>query len=307
MPRYDDDYGDEPRNDARDQDQDYDEPPRKSGGSVVPWVLLVLVLGIAGGAGYFGYGMYQSATDRQVAAQKKAEDATNKLHDLEAANKDLEEKVKGLEQEKGNLSAQVQAKDDELNKLKATYDSLQEQMKAEIDQGEIHLTQNGQRLQVDLVDKILFDSGKAEISDRGGEVLKKIGDVLAKVDDKIIQVSGHTDDSPIADKELQVKFPSNWELSAARAVNVVRFLSEQTKVPGKRLVAAGYGQFHPIATNANHEGRARNRRIEILLTPEVEAKPAQVAEAEKPEPAPAKKGSRTKKVALLPKKKSARH
>ncbi|HEY8210043.1 MAG TPA: OmpA family protein [Myxococcaceae bacterium] len=294
MARY-DDAGYDPE-----QARDTGAYPAKKGGSALPWVLLVLVLGITGAAGYFGYGMYQAANEQKASALKASEEADGKLHDLEAANKDLEEKVKGLEQEKGNLSAQVQAKDDELAKLKATYDSLNEQMKAEIDKGEISLTQNGQRLQVDMVDKILFESGKAEVSDRGAEVLMKIGGVLAKVDDKQIQVSGHTDDSPIADKDLQAKFPSNWELSASRAVNVVRFLTEKAKVPGKRLLAAGYGQFHPIATNANHEGRARNRRIEILLTPEVESKPAQVAAAD-PAPAPAKK-----KAPPAPKKKSGR-
>jgi chemotaxis protein MotB len=268
MAQYEDEYGNEPRTTGNHQ--------ARSGGSALPWVLLVLVLGIAGAAGYFGYGMFQAANEQKAAALKSSEEAAGKLHDLEAANKDLEEKVKGLEQEKGSLSAQVQAKDEELAKLKATYDSLNEQMKSEIEKGEIRLSQNGERLQVDMVDKILFDSGKADVTDHGAEVLMKIGGVLAKVEGKAIQVSGHTDDSPIADKDLQAKFPSNWELSAARAVNVTRFLAEKAKVPGKRLVAAGYGEFHPIATNSTHEGRARNRRIEILLTPEVESKPSQV-------------------------------
>ncbi|HYV45245.1 MAG TPA: OmpA family protein [Myxococcaceae bacterium] len=271
MAQYDDEYGNEPRTTGDHQS--------RRGGSALPWVLLVLVLGIAGAGGYFGYGMFQAANEQKAAALKASEEAGGKLRDLQGANKDLEEKVKGLEQEKGNLSAQVQAKDDELAKLKATYDSLNEQMKSEIEKGEIRLSQNGERLQVDMVDKILFDSGKAEVTDHGGEVLMKIGGVLAKVEGKAIQVSGHTDDSPIADKELMAKFPTNWELSAARAVNVTRFLAEKAKVPGKRLVAAGYGEFHPISTNSTHEGRARNRRIEILLTPEVETKAVQVADA----------------------------
>jgi chemotaxis protein MotB len=105
--------------------------------------------------------------------------------------------------------------------------------------------------------------------------------VLAKLDDKLIQVSGHTDDSPIKDKDLQAKFPTNWELSASRAVNVVRYLSEQAGVPAKRLVAAGHGQYLPVANNATREGRARNRRIELLLTPLVERKPSEVAAAAK--------------------------
>jgi chemotaxis protein MotB len=115
---------------------------------------------------------------------------------------------------------------------------------------------------VDLVDKILFDSGSAELSARGKEVLARMGAVLGKVDDKQVQVSGHTDNVPIAEK-----FPSNWELSVTRAVNVVRFLSETAKVPPKRLMAAGFGSHQPVASNGSPAGRARNRRIEILLIP----------------------------------------
>lgn len=288
MADYDNDYGAEPSTDGR-----YDHP-QKSGGSATPWVLLVLVLGIAGAGGYFGWGLYQSAVEQRTTALKSSEEAVGKLKDLEQARADLEEKVKTLEAEKGSLAAEVQSKEEELAKLKATYDNLQEQLKGEIAQGDIKVTQSGSRLQVDMVDKILFDSGKAEINEKGGEVLKRLGSVLAKVDDKAIQVSGHTDDSPIAEKELQARYPTNWELSAARAVNVVRFLAEKAKVPAKRLVAAGYGQYHPIATNVNHDGRARNRRIEIILAPPLDTRPQEAAVAAAAPPAKAKTSSKKK-------------
>ncbi|HLL05839.1 MAG TPA: OmpA family protein, partial [Myxococcaceae bacterium] len=99
-----------------------------------------------------------------------------------------------------------------------------------------------------------------------------------------------TDDSPPSQR-LAATFPTNWELSVARAVNVVRFLQEKAKVPAKRLVAAGYGDTHPVAGNSTPKGRARNRRIEILLIPDLPAaKPAELtnanpnAEAKKPAP-----------------------
>jgi len=107
------------------------------------------------------------------------------------------------------------------------------------------------------------------------------------MDDKQIQVSGHTDRLPISEK-LAPQFPSNWELSTARAINVVRFLSEKANVPPQRLVASGYGEYHPIANNKTAAGRAKNRRIEILLTPSLApkaiAKGKLTAEAEKPRP-----------------------
>jgi len=92
--------------------------------------------------------------------------------------------------------------------------------------------------------------------------------VLAKVEGRSILVSGHTDDAPPSQR-LAATFPTNWELSVARAVNVVRFLGEKASVPAGRLVAAGHGDTKPIASNATPQGRARNRRIEILLIPDL--------------------------------------
>ena len=133
---------------------------------------------------------------------------------------------------------------------------------------------------MDVVDQILFDSGSATLSGRGGEVLERVGAVLAQLEDRQIQVSGHTDDSPITDR-LQATFPTNWELSVTRAVNVVRFLTEHAHVRAKHLVASGYAATQPVSSNASPQGRARNRRIEILLMPAVGGK-AVLAKAEGP-------------------------
>lgn len=147
-------------------------------------------------------------------------------------------------------------------------------MAAEIKRGDVRLSQSEGRIQVDLVDKVLFDSAQAEVSPRGEEVLTRLGAILKGVEDRQIQISGHTDDAPITLPDLKAKFATNWELSAARAVNVVRFLSEKAQVKPSRLLAAGYGQYRPIATNATPRGRAGNRRIEILLLPPLQAKKA---------------------------------
>jgi len=240
--------------------------------------LLILVLCGAGAGGYFGFRELERRDASIAIALKNNEDAIGKARAAEIARKALEERLATQEEEAARLAAdrdalarQIEQKDSEIAKLKATYDSLQEKMKAEIKRGEIRLSQAGGRIRVDLIDKILFDSGSADLSKRGEEVLGRIGSVLTNVEDKQIQISGHTDDNPIRDR-LKEKFATNWDLSVARAVTVVRFLSEHAKVPSRRMVAAGYGQFHPIASNANPEGRARNRRIEILLTPSLEAR-----------------------------------
>jgi chemotaxis protein MotB len=138
---------------------------------------------------------------------------------------------------------------------------------------------------------VLFDSGEAQISKRGEGVLGRVGAVLAQIDDKQIQVSGHTDNQPVVGEKLLAQFPSNWELSAARAINVVRFLSEKAGVPPQRVVASSYGEHHPIASNKTPAGRARNRRIEILLTPLLDPKRIARAKLPKPPAASAEKGT----------------
>jgi chemotaxis protein MotB len=244
---------------------------RVQSGSKLPWFLLVLVLGGAGYGGYLGL-------QERGRLMEQANTATVAGAKSEAQRKQAEEKLAALEAEKAEalaardaLAKSVEAKSSELAELKGTYNQLQEKMKEEIAHGDIQLTQSGGKLRVGLVDKILFDSGEASISKRGESVLARVGGVLASIEDRQIQVSGHTDTTPISDK-LKSQFPTNWELSTARATNVVRFLSEKANVPAKRLVASGYGEFDPIASNKNPHGRARNRRIEILLTPSLVAK-----------------------------------
>jgi chemotaxis protein MotB len=277
------------------------EVQAKSKSSKTAWVLLFLVLLGTAAILYFGFQLLHTERAASASAQKAADEAMASKHASDAKLDTLAEENARLASERDILAKQVQEKDTELAKLKATYDSLEDKLKSEIKKGDIRLSHVGGRIQVDLVDKILFDSGQAELSPRGEEVLSRVGSVLAHVEDKQIQVSGHTDDSPIADPKLKDKFPTNWELSAARAINVVRFLSEKAQVPPRRLVAAGYGQFHPIATNANGPGRARNRRIEILLTPALDAtaKPAAAPATKAPAPVPAK-------AAPPPAKKSAK-
>ena len=119
-----------------------------------------------------------------------------------------------------------------------------------------------------LKDKILFASGSARVGGPGQEALRKVAEALRNVQGRIIRVEGHTDDLPTDPKG---PFPTNWELSVARAVNVVRFLGEKGGVPSGRLVAAGHSDTRPVASNATPKGRARNRRIEILLIPDLPA------------------------------------
>jgi chemotaxis protein MotB len=271
--------------------------------SRLPWTLLVLALAAGAGASLVLLRRVEALRAETTSAGAKVLEADGKLAEAGATIADLQARVQLLEKDKSHLlaaqdelSSSVREKEDELARLKGTAQELEEKMKAEIARGEIRLSQANGRLQVDLVDKILFDSGDAKISKRGEEVLARVGSVLSNVEDRQIQVAGHTDGAPISAR-LVGRYPSNWELSASRATNVVRFLEEKAHVPPKLLVASGYGPFHPLVSNATTAGRARNRRIEILLTPALDPAPSKIAVAKA---APANRGealARAKPVA----------
>jgi len=255
-----------------------------------PWVLLVLAILAGVGAALFLWLRLQAARAEAATAGELAQ----RVERMEAEKADL----LALRNE---LSLQVQAKEDEIQKLQGTYQELEAKMKEEIAKGDVRLSQAGGRIKVDLVDKILFDVGDASVTGRGAEVLSRVGTVLAAVENKKIQVSGHTDDLPISDR-LRDRYPSNWELAAARASNVVRFLEEKGIVPGRRLVVAAYGPWEPISSNRTAAGRARNRRIEIVLTPALA--PAPIDPATVPaKAAPPKKAAAPVKKAAAPAKK----
>jgi len=187
--------------------------------------------------------------DRESLVKEK--DAVLKERDeLLAKNNDLSRKAEKAEQ---------------LEKATQTYQDLQKKLEKEISEGQVQLTEMKNRLTVTMVDKILFPSGSTQISKEGKQVLDKVVSILKDVKDKRIQVEGHTDNVKIV-SDLKKRYPTNWELSTARATEVVRYLETGGINPGL-LSATGYGEFQPIDPNDTDEGRHKNRRIEIVLLP----------------------------------------
>lgn len=185
------------------------------------------------------------------------------ISELEKENEDLKQSVDRLQSE---AEALVRQRQEEMNEMKSTYDDLLEGMKSEIEKGKITITQLKGKLKVNMLDEILFDSGKTTIKPEGVEVLERVGEILLNVKDRAINVEGYTDNVPIG-PELARRYPTNWELSAARATNVARYLQEKIGIDPTLLSATGYGEYQPVASNEDEEGRARNRRIEIVLVP----------------------------------------
>jgi len=127
----------------------------------------------------------------------------------------------------------------------------------------IGLTINEKGLVVSLREKLMFDSGGAEIYQEAKDILKDITKEIGDVPNNT-RIEGHTDNVPIG-PELKSKFPTNWELSTARATNVTRYLLETLNFPPQRISSAGYGEYQPVVDNDTEEHRGMNRRVDIVV------------------------------------------
>jgi len=185
---------------------------------------------------------------------------------LSASLDEERKRLKAEAEEKARLEQERAAKEDEIRRLTKTQEELSQSLKDEIAKGNIKIQQVRDRLTINMVDRVLFDSGRADIKPAGLKVLKQVSDVLNKITDKQIRIEGHTDNVPISTK-LQDKFKTNWELSTTRATTVVRYLIDQGGVQPQSLSAVGYADTHPIESNDSEQGRSSNRRIEIVLYP----------------------------------------
>lgn len=207
----------------------------------------------------------QAVADREeLVAQVAA--LSGERDELNASLMSREERLQAEAQEKARLEEERAAKEAEIERLTRTHSDLAKSLEAEIAKGNIRIKQVRDRLTINMVDKILFDSGRAEVKPQGLDVLKQVSDVLKTVDDKQIRIEGHTDNVPIRGK-LKERFPSNWELSTARATTVVRYLIDQGELDPTYLTAVGHADTQPVASNDEEEGRTQNRRIEIVLYP----------------------------------------
>lgn len=204
--------------------------------------------------------------------QKSLDERTQERDALQVTNDGLKKQVGDLSSQNAELQTRVDElspraqKAEQLEKTTKTYQELAKKLEKEIQEGQIEITEMKNRLTVTMVDKIIFPSGSAEISKKGKEVLDKVITILKDVKDKRIQVEGHTDNVPIVSK-LKERFPTNWELSTARASEVVRHLQESGGLDPKLLSSTGYSEYQPVASNDTEEGRRKNRRIEIVLLP----------------------------------------
>ena len=200
-------------------------------------------------------------------AQKKLEVLQNRNKILLDENGRLIEANEGLRLELQQEKLAVLQKEEKISDLEKTRREIETNLKEQIAQKDVKIEEIEGRLKVTFVDKILFDSGSVKIKDKGQQVLLRLADSFKKNEAQNIVVEGHTDDMKIG-PALQQRFPTNWELSTARATAVVRFLQEKGDIAPERLTASGFSFYKPVAANDSEEERKQNRRIEIIMLPE---------------------------------------
>lgn len=209
--------------------------------------------------GFLGFSLWhrklevEEARALVAAAQQVANTNFAQAASLEQALHEARSRIAELEQREAEAQQNQQ--------------TLEAEMRRALESRDVTISELQGKLTVNILDRILFDSGEATLKPEGEEVLRRIAGVLAQYPTRQVHVVGHTDNVPIR-ASARGRFPSNWELSTARATAAVRFLSEMAGVDPRRLGAVGYGEFHPIADNATAEGRAQNRRIALVVLSE---------------------------------------
>lgn len=234
---------------------------------------------------------YDAKVQEATAAKQEADAAKQQLAQLQQQVTSDDQQVAQLKGALGMAQAQAitddqkQALEDAKRALQEAaergklLDDLQSKFKKMIDAGHLKVTTRHGRIVLQLHNDVLFATGEAELKPDGKQAVGEVAAALRGVGLKRFQVAGHTDSEPIT-TETKAKYPTNWELSSARAIAVVKLLVSDGVAPGV-LSAAGYGPYDPVANNATPDGQSKNRRIEITLVPNVAPLVAAAADSEK--------------------------
>lgn len=224
--------------------------------------------------GVFLTGCVSTSTFEQKSAELAGCEtrAKNELAACNTARGETETKLTAATQELDVYRKAAEANKQKLEAVQQQENQLRERMQKELTDKSVEIEQLRGQLTVRMLDKIVFRSGSADILPEGMAVLDKLVEAIADSTDTI-RVEGHTDDTPISDK-LKKKYPSNWELSAARASAVARYIETKHHINPKRLESLGFSMYHPVAPNDTDENKQRNRRVEIVLKPAAETEAA---------------------------------
>ncbi len=216
-----------------------------------------------------------SQQDSISGMEKQIYDLNKKISDLTNQNSQLSSDISNQQMQIGKSKQELASQQERLEQLQRLLDAQKEKL-GEIKKkmtdalvgfnaNDLTITQKNGKVYVSLSENLLFPSGSAVVNPKGKVALKKLADVLNVNSDINVDIEGHTDTVPI-----HGKYQDNWALSTARATSIVRILVNDYKVDPVRVEATGHSQYNPVATNSTPEGRALNRRTEIILSPKLD-------------------------------------
>lgn len=196
----------------------------------------------------------------------RAEEMEEDLAYLRVKSQEFKSVARSSEMERQQLKKEIEAQSEYIYSIRGTYDQLINELKEDIGKGNIRVRSEGGELTIVMEEKVLFPSGSAQLQKSGQGVIHRIAEILKTVKDHYIRVDGHSDNIPITGK-LQQVYPTNWELSAARAANVVRHLEQNAGIHRENLFLSAFSKNRPVESNESEKGREQNRRVEITLIP----------------------------------------
>jgi len=226
-------------------------------------VLLFAAAALASGCGV-SKAKYLEATQSAESLTAKNQELQANLDAANAKSQELDQKVASMQSSVDQLNADLEKQRQENQKMHSTYEGLVGQLRDEVSSGQVEIQQMRDGIRVNLAQDILFKSGSANLDKAGKELLTKVADEFKNSTYQIV-VIGHTDNQKIG-SALAQRYPTNWELGAARSATIVR-LFQDSGLATSRLMVVSAGEARPRADNASPEGREQNRRIEIRLRP----------------------------------------
>ncbi len=233
---------------------------KTSGSSRAGWIVAVVMTTVAAVTlGLWTSGRTQHQQELET-LQSQSDETKSELASAVALNQTNQNIIAALTNQIADLQKQKDL-------VAQSSKSLESEMRSELESRDVTISKLQGKLTVNILDRVMFDSGEAVLKPDGEAVMLKIAAILKEHPQLTIHVIGHTDNVPIR-SNAQSKFASNWELSAARALAAVHFLTERAGVDPHRVGAVGYGEFRPVADNSTPEGRAKNRRIAITILPD---------------------------------------
>lgn len=228
-------------------------------------LLFVIIIIVAASSSSHIQSQIEQAKKAEEAEKQSVQEAAKSRDILQIQKLELQREIAQLEGKRKSLVENIRDMKSDQKITDPNWETAKAQLAVALQELNVHFEETSEGLMIRFPEKIMYASGSAELSDKGKQAVTNVAKVLQRFTYKV-RIEGYTDDVPISNSQ----FRSNWELSSARAISVMRELVDSNGMPASRFMVAGWGEYHPIVDNANPENRAMNRRVEMLILAEKE-------------------------------------